>query len=442
MTSTAFATSPATVVADARAQLLTLNDTLWAAKRPHELLDIVQRIESLKATLEAIELDVIGEIEATKAAPQDGWASTKDFVTAVSGGLEGSGGTALRMAKSLSMEFPLVKIALTHGTISLKQAEVIVVALSLLPVNLQVRRDAEETLLDLARVHNASELRKLGQHIVAVVDPRGMKGGRRANCHERIVPLTSVGSSRSARTAPVASGSRGAPRSRTQRSSKVLYPRCRPQFRLPARRTSRAPARRRDVRTTGRDPRDHGARFLDAFVEGCRRLMTAEVLPASHGATPRLIVTMTLHDLKEGIGSATVATGEHLSATAVRRLACDCDVIPMVLGTTGEILDVGRSARLVNMALWLALIARDKHCSFPGCRRLPIACDAHHVQHWVDGGRTSLDNVALLCRAHHTMIHNTPWEIRMDRSDGRPEFIPPMRLDPQRRPTRTRRPRE
>jgi len=86
MTSTAFATSPATIVADARAQLLTLTDTLWATKRPHELLDTVQQIETLKATLEGIELDVIGEIEATKAAPQDGWASTKDFVTAVSVG--------------------------------------------------------------------------------------------------------------------------------------------------------------------------------------------------------------------------------------------------------------------------------------------------------------------------------------------------------------------
>src|SRR3954447_311470 len=442
MTSTAFATSPATIVADARAQLLTLTDTLWAAKRPHELLDIVQRIESLKATLEAIELDVIGEIEATKAAPQDGWASTKDFVTAVSGGLDGSGGTALRMARSLSMEFPLVKIALTNGTISLKQAEVIVGALSLLPVNLRVRRDAEETLLDLARVHNASELRRLGQHIVAVVDPEGderraeakLSREERAAHLGRFLSISEDG----------AGGVRIKGRTTVEDAAVIkaaLSPLSAP-VPSPCATDDKGTCEVKSCAHDGRDPRDHGARFLDAFVEGCRRLMTAEVLPASHGATPRLIVTMTLHDLKEGIGSATVATGEHLSATAVRRLACDCDVIPMVLGTTGEILDVGRSARLVNMALWLALIARDKHCSFPGCRRFPIACDAHHVQHWVDGGRTSLDNVALLCRAHHTMIHNTPWEIRMDRSDGRPEFIPPMRLDPQRRPTRTRRPRE
>src|SRR4051812_13781770 len=343
MTSTAFATSPATIVADARAQLLTLTDTLWAAKRPHELLDTVQQIETLKATLEGIELDVIGEIEATKAAPQDGWASTKDFVTAVSGGLDGSGGTALRMARSLSMEFPLVKIALTNGTISLKQAEVIVGALSLLPVNLRVRRDAEETLLDLARVHNASELRRLGQHIVAVVDPEGderraeakLSREERAAHLGRFLSISEDG----------AGGVRIKGRTTVEDAAIIkaaLSPLSAP-VPSPCATDDEGTCEVKSCAHDGRDPRDHGARFLDAFVEGCRRLMTAEVLPASHGATPRLIVTMGLEDLKAGIGSATVATGEHLSATAVRRLACDCDVIPMVLGTNGEVLDVGRS---------------------------------------------------------------------------------------------------
>ena len=96
-----------------------------------------------------------------------------------------------------------------------------------------------------------------------------------------------------------------------------------------------------------------------------------------------------------------------------------------MLGTDGQILDVGRAARLVTLGIWLALLARDRHCAFPGCRRPPIACDAHHITHWANGGPTSLANMVLLCRAHHTVLHTTPWEVRINPDDGRPEFKPP-----------------
>jgi hypothetical protein len=65
-----------------------------------------------------------------------------------------------------------------------------------------------------------------------------------------------------------------------------------------------------------------------------------------------------------------------------------------------------------------------------------VACDAHHITHWVDGGHTALDNLVLLCRTHHTMIHTTPWEVRLNPEDQAPEFLPPTRLDPDRRPRR------
>ncbi|MGI8900427.1 MAG: HNH endonuclease signature motif containing protein, partial [Nocardioides sp.] len=71
------------------------------------------------------------------------------------------------------------------------------------------------------------------------------------------------------------------------------------------------------------------------------------------------------------------------------------------------------------------LVLRDRHCTFPGCRRPPIACDAHHIQHWADGGPTSLDNLMLLCRAHHTVLHTTSWDTRINPGDRRPEFRPP-----------------
>jgi hypothetical protein len=108
----------------------------------------------------------------------------------------------------------------------------------------------------------------------------------------------------------------------------------------------------------------------------------------------------------------------------------------VVLGSRSEVLDVGRSHRLVTPGLWRALVVRDQHCAFPGCRRPPLACDAHHITHWADGGSTCLDNLVMLCRTHHTMIHTTPWDVRTAPTDHRPEFLPPARLDPHRTPRR------
>ena len=180
-----------------------------------------------------------------------------------------------------------------------------------------------------------------------------------------------------------------------------------------------------DCGTEGRDERDHGARTWDALVDTCQKALDAEVLPTNHGMKPRVVVTVDWADLKSGVGTATLDTGEELSVAAVRRLCCDAEVLPIVLNGDGVPLDVGRWSRLVTMGIWLALVARDRHCAFPGCTRPPIACDAHHVEHWANGGKTRLHSMVLLCKAHHTIIHSTPWEVRINPVDLKPEFKPP-----------------
>ena len=160
----------------------------------------------------------------------------------------------------------------------------------------------------------------------------------------------------------------------------------------------------------------------------CLRAQEADgLLPEDHGAKPRLTLTLTFDQLRTGLGATCLDTGDQLSASATRRLACDAEVIPAVLGSLGEVLDVGRTQRLVTTAIWKALVLRDRHCRFPGCRRQPLACDAHHLHHWADGGHTSLDNLVLLCRAHHTLIHATPWQARLNPIDRQPEFRRPPR---------------
>ncbi|MGI8417349.1 MAG: HNH endonuclease signature motif containing protein, partial [Nakamurella sp.] len=80
-------------------------------------------------------------------------------------------------------------------------------------------------------------------------------------------------------------------------------------------------------------------------------------------------------------------------------------VIPVVLGTDSEILDVGKTHRLFTPGQLKALWIRDRHCTFPGCHSPAHWTDAHHLWHWIDGGPTDLNNAALLCGRHHTVVH-------------------------------------
>ena len=116
------------------------------------------------------------------------------------------------------------------------------------------------------------------------------------------------------------------------------------------------------------------------------------------------------------------AGGIHVAAETARRLACDAALVEMQHGPAGEILDVGRRTRTISPALRRALAARDRQCRFPGCQNR--RCDAHHVEHWADGGATRLDNLVLLCRRHHRVVHEEGFRITLD-AVGEVEFLRP-----------------
>ena len=156
---------------------------------------------------------------------------------------------------------------------------------------------------------------------------------------------------------------------------------------------------------TCRDLRPPERRRAEALIEICRRAAAAGgSAPATTKA--QILVTIDHHTLKHALrGAGHTLDGTVLSPQTVRKLACDASIIPMVLGSSSQPLDVGRTKRLVTPALLAALWARDKGCTFPGCGRPPQWADAHHVKHWIDGGPTALLNMALLCGYHHTYVH-------------------------------------
>ena len=101
-----------------------------------------------------------------------------------------------------------------------------------------------------------------------------------------------------------------------------------------------------------------------------------------------------------------------LPVSSVQRLLCD-GAATAVVEKNGDPLSIGRKQRTVPPAIRRALAARDRHCTFPGCTHSRYL-DAHHIQHWVDGGETSLDNLVLLCSRHHRLLHEGRYRIRRD----------------------------
>ena len=101
-----------------------------------------------------------------------------------------------------------------------------------------------------------------------------------------------------------------------------------------------------------------------------------------------------------------------LSLETTRRLACDASVVTVLEDGAGNVLDVGRKTRSIPPAIRRALKIRDGGCRYPGCCESRWV-DGHHIQHWCDGGKTSLDNLVLLCRYHHRLLHQSLFSIEV-----------------------------
>ncbi|MFE4500652.1 DUF222 domain-containing protein [Rhodococcus sp. NPDC056743] len=213
------------------------------------------------------------------------------------------------------------------------------------------------------------------------------------------------------------------------------------------------------------DARSAAKRTADAFTELIRRYLDNAVTGVDGGQRPHVNVHITAKDLAEHRECATMrAEGDDapdlddesvfadldvgympwmgpLSVSKTRMLACDCMLSTVLMDGNGAPLDVTPLERLVSKEQRIALIARDKGCAFPNCDAVPAWCDAHHIKPWSTGGLTVMDNLVLLCRSHHTLMHSTSgfrgiWEITMG-DDHKPWFIPPAAIDPKQRRRRS-----
>jgi hypothetical protein len=112
----------------------------------------------------------------------------------------------------------------------------------------------------------------------------------------------------------------------------------------------------------------------------------------------------------DGVLAGTLDDGTRVSAETLRRVACDCGLLAQ--GGHGESStgSIGRRARSIPPAIRRALRLRDRGCTFPGCTHDRFL-HGHHIQHWLRGGETSVNNLALLCTHHHHLVHEGGWSV-------------------------------
>ncbi|UZX04456.1 DUF222 domain-containing protein [Arthrobacter sp. CDRTa11] len=211
------------------------------------------------------------------------------------------------------------------------------------------------------------------------------------------------------------------------------------------------------------DRRTRSQKQLDGIITAIKAGLTTNTLPTTGGNRPQILATINYQDLLPHLpqtdfianpeNSAAAATGKTIgtgtgagkqtgtgnftftgpvAATTLRKIACDADIIPALLGTHGEILDLGRKTRLFTTTQRLALTARDQGCTFLHCTIPAPWCEAHHITYWSHGGPTNLNNGALLCTHHYHLIHKEQWTIT--NSNGVPWYTPPPHIDPTQKP--------
>lgn len=317
-----------------------------------------------------------------------------------------------RLGVALEARWARLRDGLGNGRVNLPQARVIARALDELPDDLDagILGDAEEHLVGLAADHRPRELARLGRRILEVVAPDVAEAeeGRRLEAEERRARETTSlhakrlgdGSTRISIKVPDAVADRLATYLDAFTSPRhdhndgdtgslaapgvVGIPGGQDGDRIPIH-------------------RKRGQAFA-ALLES----LDPSHLPEHGGDATTVIVTIGFEQLRASLASAGVVTSDEgeISASEVRRLACTAAIVPAVLGGDGQVLDLGRTARLFNRAQRKALRIRDRHCRAEHCTVPAGWCDAHHWDPWAAGGSTDLDNGVLLCSWHHHRAHD------------------------------------
>jgi hypothetical protein len=332
----------------------------------------------------------------------------------------------LRLGVAVDRRWQTLGAALRDGRVNTAQASVLVRALDELPdeVPTNVLARAEAVLIEHAARFAPKQLARIGRHILTVVAPdlvdeaEGRRlaaleaeGRRRTRLSLRRM---GDGTTRLSGLIPDAAATRLATYleayANPRRDMVDADPTIDPVPRLPY-------------------PRRLGEAFCQ-LIES----LDPKRLPVHGGDATTVVVTIPFEKLMADLGAADLLgsgtvpsdphtdarAGESITSAQARRLACNANIIPAVLGGDSEVLDLGRARRLFTAAQRRALLLRDRTCRAEGCDIPGTWSEAHHWVAWQAGGDTDLDNGVLLCSHHHHRAHDPAYEAeRMGNGDVR-----------------------
>jgi hypothetical protein len=385
-------------------------DFVWQAS-DGELLAELRALETRMHSVWAQMLSVVAEIDSRGLAGKEGYGTTVELVRALARVPRGEARARVAAASevlpgrspagvAVPPRLPETAAAVAEGAIGAADVAVIRSVLARIPAHIDEgkRAEVQAELARHARTLDAGQLAVLGRRMLAYLDPDGPPPKDEPETRRRLrfadrdggFELSGWLDREAAELVRCALSPLAAPRPTTEAEA---------------------------------DSRDSAQRDADALVELAARALDSGELPSEGGERPQVIVTVALSVLAGRIGTASLTFGGPINAETARRIACDARLIPVVLGTRGEPLDVGRASHAVPAAIRRAVLIRDRGCVFPGCAVPARWSEIHHVIHWANDGPTSVGNCVLLCGRHHRLMHHSAWRIEM--INDIPHFHPP-----------------
>jgi hypothetical protein len=356
---------------------------------PSELLEPQDLVDELAAILvrrdrdEARATQILAQVQETRAFERDGYSSPTALLKHRMSLHPGEAQRLVRRANALPA-MPLTSLAYLAGSISGAQVDVLIEIRAIAPEQFD---EAEEALVGWAlEIPLTRDLRKKLDYWLSRVAAEELASDRHHVREARYLTLRREGEMmRVSGWFDIESG---------ERLLAGLEP---------------GPARAGDTRSTP-------ARRADILLE----------MMEGSSQRPSISVLVSAETLIDGMpGVSETSNGVYLTMDEIRRISCDASLTRIVFGPDSRPLDVGRTKRLVTPAQRLAVMARDLHCVFPTCDRPERWCDVHHLIPWHADGPTAIDNLVLLCRHHHTLVHEagwtitgTPCDLRFFRPDG------------------------
>jgi hypothetical protein len=354
-----------------------------------ELLAGVLVFERVRALLDAAEASWLGEVDARGASEADSGLTTVAWLASEAGLSRATASSRVKVARAMRSTLDEVDGALREGRVSFDHARVLAGA-----CNPRIAGQIGELQAPLIEVAGELPFEAWRREIAGVLDRLDEDGGHDP---DRDVARNKLFVSASIEGTQLSGELVGEHAAVARHALDTVADEL---FRL-----------YRSDTANGADPDGHQGLTRSnllalALVELCRRGLATDTDSID---APRPEVSLVIR--ADAPDRAVTSDGTHLPDAVSRLFSCDPDLTVVSVDDAGVPLHVGRSSRLATPGQRRALRVRDGGCIFPGCDAPPGWCDAHHVIHWDDGGRTDLDNLCLLCRRHHSITHRNGWSM-------------------------------